>query len=367
MSVYQLDEGLMLYQQQRYLEAEEKLIKASGSVPNSGQLWRTLGLSQMAQGKFDLAEVNIGKAIALDSKDGDSYYALGLVHSQQHQWDKAAANFQEALTHKPNDNAAKEALSTALVYRGTLALQNDDYQHGEHDLEMAMKLNRTSHYAPVALANHFIKVGQEARAKQVVTAALPHLSTNSEMQALATKLGISYNVQIQAATQQVSAKAAIQAAQEVACPCGKAKVMEWATICPHCSRQIKANPTGFAHLKQGPSVAWQDVAYMVVSGIYCLASALPVIAFAMRGLPIFELPYAIVTIWAGANFLLAIGLLFQNEFCQWWAFRLSILGCLRDVLGILISWGNIPAQLLSLFSAGISGFMAYLISYVGDP
>jgi hypothetical protein len=160
--------------------------------------------------------------------------------------------------------------------------------------------------------------------------------------------------------------------------------MEWARVCPHCNSQIK-DTVGQERINM-VGTAWQEVAYKVVSVLWILSAVASMVmtyvglrvqqnqAMGLSGLDatsvsLMDHPTLMfVGVVGFVQLLLGIGLLTENDTCQFIAKLLSWLGTAFALAGVLVwglggVWGYFFKSLIDL---GIYGFAAYLIGYMSD-
>lgn len=77
--------------------------EAAEAFPNEAMSWNLLGWAQTAGGTYDEAEVNLKKAIQMNSKLAAAYLNLGWLYEKTNKIEDAKTNYQKAYTLSPND------------------------------------------------------------------------------------------------------------------------------------------------------------------------------------------------------------------------------------------------------------------------
>lgn len=83
--------GWRLWNQQKYIEAEDAFVKAVELDPESASAWNGLGWSRFNQGEGAEAEEAFSKCMKLDPEHAAALNGLGQVYLSQRQYDKAEA------------------------------------------------------------------------------------------------------------------------------------------------------------------------------------------------------------------------------------------------------------------------------------
>jgi tetratricopeptide (TPR) repeat protein len=368
---FDIRSGIDLYLKQDYPGAEVALSEAVQRQPTWAEGLSYLGFAQYMQQKYSEAASHLEKAVLLEPENAEARFGLGLVWAAMGKVDPAIACWDETLRVKPDHAGAKQSLVGGLIHRAQKYLDDKDYDRAEHDLDRAIKIDKKSPQAVCMLANHFEAQGFLPRAEKVIAEALGHMPDDPHIQAFAAKLGVTASKAAVSQAQQANARAAVQQSQQVPCPACKRMVMEWTVICPHCTSQIKAMPGTFAGRADAlPVVAWQDVMYYIMSVIWILMGAAPILAIGFTAG--FDMAFsgisAFITTISLAQVLIGIGLLFQNDFAMTFAKWLCIIGILGDILAfmmhIYMKHGAILA-VIDVVAASISGFLIYLLNYQG--
>lgn len=362
--------GITTYLNRDYPAAETQLIEAVRTRPDWAEGWSYLGFAQYMQKKYPEASASLERAVMIDSENAEARYGLGLVHAAMQRVDAAIACWDETVRVKPDHADAKRSLIGGLIYRAQQEIAAKDYDHAEHDLDRAIKVDRAQPQAAIALANHFIEQNMTARAQKVVGEAVSRMPDDPQLAALAAKLGVRPDHDLQVLAQQQVARRQVMKSQEVPCPACKRPVMEWAAICPHCNTQIKAMPSQFAGRQDATKAyAWQDVMYYIVVSLWMLNSLAPVLLVgftkgwdvAFSGL---SLAFNGINLACAA---IALGLYFLNDFCMTIAKILCYIDLFFGAIGLVTSFfiGAYLLAAMNLAGLAIAGFMVYLLNYMG--
>lgn len=362
--------GVTTYLQGDYPSAERQLSEAVQFRPDWAEGWSYLGFSQYMQKKYPEASASLERAVMIDSENAEARYGLGLVHAAMRQVDAAIACWDETVRVKPDHADAKRSLVGGLIFRAQQEIAAKDYDRAERDLDRAIKVDRTQSQAALVLANHFIEQSMTARAQKVVGEAISRMPDDPQLVALAAKLDVRPDHDLQVLAQQQQARRQVAKSQEVPCPACKRPVMEWAAICPHCNTQIKAMPSQFAGRQDATKAyAWQDVMYYIMVSLWMLNSLAPVllVGFA-KGWDIafsgFGMAVNTINLISAA---IALGLYFLNDFCMTIAKILCYINLFFGAIGLITSFfiGFYLLAAMNLLSLGIAGFMVYLLNYMG--
>ncbi len=338
-------------------------MSATASSPGWAEGWRYLGFTQYGLGKHDLAAVSLERAIALEPDNAETRYGLGLVRAAQQQTDAAIACFEEALRLMSTHVAAKAALVGGLVYRGQQRIAANEFEHGEADLERAIKLDRKAPAPVIALAKYFIAFNQEGRAARVLENALASIANDPDINDLAQQLNVKASASAVAAQQQAQTRQAVQQSQEVPCPVCKRMIMPWAVQCPYCMTQLKARPTSFDHLKGGPSTTWQEVTYYVISSLWVLDGLRPLlVALLISKVPLLSGWVPIFVFFGLVKVCIAVGLLFRVEWLQFLAKIFCYVDILLSGYGVMLAFGL--AQPFGVVYNGISLILTAMLLYL---
>lgn len=83
-------------------EAYASCAKALEILPNSGEIYKTLGNVLQRMGKFESAQKNYQIAIGYNPNLAEAYANLGSICARQQQWEQAIKHYQKAISIKPN-------------------------------------------------------------------------------------------------------------------------------------------------------------------------------------------------------------------------------------------------------------------------
>jgi len=97
-----VNQGLTLYNQEKYDEAIQAYDKAIELDPNYAAPWNNKGIALGILGKYDEALVCFDEAIRLDPKYAEAWYNKGVVLEVQGKYDEALVCFDEAVQLKPD-------------------------------------------------------------------------------------------------------------------------------------------------------------------------------------------------------------------------------------------------------------------------
>ena len=100
----------------RHMQLEGRVRELLATVPNSGLLWKLLGLAQWAQGKDALASLQ--RASELMPDDAEAHGNLGNAFRGAGQLEKAVASHRRAISRKPGYAESHNNLGSALLDLG---------------------------------------------------------------------------------------------------------------------------------------------------------------------------------------------------------------------------------------------------------
>jgi tetratricopeptide (TPR) repeat protein len=95
--------GLHLYEQNRYIDAEREFRQAVGNDPNDAYVRAMLGLTLSHQERFDEAESEIREALKLDPGLPFVHYARAFVLDDRRRYGEAESSIAEAISMEPED------------------------------------------------------------------------------------------------------------------------------------------------------------------------------------------------------------------------------------------------------------------------
>jgi tetratricopeptide (TPR) repeat protein len=129
--------GLVQFAQRRFDEAASALEKSLELDAHQSQARKMLGRVQTARGRPDLAEQAFLDAARLDPKDAEARYLLGRLYQSQDRLVEAAALLKEAVALDPRSIRAHAFLGTVSYVLGDVALAEESFQR-------AISLDRAS-------------------------------------------------------------------------------------------------------------------------------------------------------------------------------------------------------------------------------
>jgi predicted O-linked N-acetylglucosamine transferase (SPINDLY family) len=115
-----LSQLVTLFQSRRYAELESRAHLLLQRFPNSGVVWKALGISFQVQGKFNDAVNALQKAAELLPNDAEAHYNLGNILKDLKQLNEAAASYRRALKITPNIDGGHNNLGNVLRDLGQL-------------------------------------------------------------------------------------------------------------------------------------------------------------------------------------------------------------------------------------------------------
>jgi tetratricopeptide (TPR) repeat protein len=92
-----LEEGIELYQEDRFQRAVGVLQAAAEVEPSRAEPWTYLGLAQVQIGEPARALMSLRKAIEIDPEIADAHFGLGLAHGYLNQTDLAIDQLKRAI------------------------------------------------------------------------------------------------------------------------------------------------------------------------------------------------------------------------------------------------------------------------------
>ena len=110
--------GHLLFQLQRFGEAEAAYRAASSVKPNDPWLRQSLGDACAAQRRFVEAEIAYRAAIRLEPNEGGRHHNLGDALRNQGKFSDAAVEYAEAIRLRPNEHASHFGLGSTYAYGG---------------------------------------------------------------------------------------------------------------------------------------------------------------------------------------------------------------------------------------------------------
>ncbi|MCH7903865.1 MAG: tetratricopeptide repeat protein [Armatimonadetes bacterium] len=360
------------FQNRRYVEAADCFLRAADVNPSSAETWCSLGFSLQALGKYAESIRVFRSAIGLDPNDGQAYFGIAMSHSLSGDIETAIPAFDEALKVQPNDEVAKRELIRLLLANGKERLEAGD-RHGEHDLERANKLSHNAPETAIPFIQHLLAANLHKKALQVLDDAKVANPGNPGVATLAQQIANEPSLEHARHLHGLQARPApkhqvprpTRSPDEITCPCGAAKVMKWAIICPTCSKRI-GDPTKrtsqFANRDDIPSKSWIELTYVIIAVLWLLGGIALVLtgSFADSG--------QLAVVIGVANIIVALGLLFQIWWLQYLARVLMIVNALYG--GFLILAAVAFESLGTFFFGSIiicaAGFSWWVIGQLSD-
>ena len=105
-------EGMSLYREGKYAEAEERFQKALNITKEEKELHYKRGLALYEQGRYKEAEQEFAQVMAMKEKENDQHYKQGLLLYQQGNYIEAQREFKKAIsTITEEKTAAAESVS----------------------------------------------------------------------------------------------------------------------------------------------------------------------------------------------------------------------------------------------------------------
>ena len=142
---------LLLIQQRRFQEAEERALSLLSSHPEAGMLWKILSVVLLQQGKDALPALR--RAVQLLPQDAEVLSNLGSVLASRRLWTEALARLSRALELHPEDGAALLDAANALRALGRTRESVPFYRR-------ALQLDPRSPEAHNNLGNALMQLGQ---------------------------------------------------------------------------------------------------------------------------------------------------------------------------------------------------------------
>src|SRR5256885_1483916 len=108
------ERGLAAFKQRDFQAAEREFKEALRVGPASAQLWKLLGMTYIAQEKYEAAEDPCRKACTLDPHEENACYYLGRVEFTLGRFQTALQAYEMALANRVD--AGRTLLGLALTY-----------------------------------------------------------------------------------------------------------------------------------------------------------------------------------------------------------------------------------------------------------
>ena len=150
-------------------EQEGLCRKTLAADPNCAEAYGALAATLGTQGKFDLAEDALLRAIQLDPNGASAHATLGWIFGMQRQWDRAQTEFRQACRLDPDD---ADSLTWFAVACGNSGKRDE----AAGLLEMAVSLDRTNALAHAHLASAYAGRSQKEQARRELADARHYLA-----------------------------------------------------------------------------------------------------------------------------------------------------------------------------------------------
>ncbi len=175
-SMNEMNQGVVWAQQKRFMEATEKLERATAIDATNDQAFYNLALVHMELEAYERAKDDLQRAIAIDGEVAGYHEKLGTVLMELEQWDDAKSSFERAIELEPD--LFKAYYKLAQVYerlddpQNALAQYTAAIEHGPRFLEAYSQLGRL-----------YADLGYLDQAAQVLQSALQVAQEGSEEEA----------------------------------------------------------------------------------------------------------------------------------------------------------------------------------------
>ncbi|MBD3287936.1 tetratricopeptide repeat protein [candidate division KSB1 bacterium] len=183
----------------KHAEAVPFILKAAEQLPDHPEAQYMRGLVYVEKKKYDLAQRDFQRAIALDSTYAKAYNALGSVYEKTDRLDRALRMFKEAIRLQPDSDQAYYNLGNTIYQQGKIkqaeqaylqALEfNPNYSKAMNNLGViylttgrldraeeafhrTLDMNPANHNAIANLGIIYFQKGQKERARQMFRQAL---------------------------------------------------------------------------------------------------------------------------------------------------------------------------------------------------
>ncbi len=139
------NEGMAFEKIGDYARAEQSYLRADRDYPYSAPLINNLGHAQLKLGKIEVAEINLRRAIALDSSYAHAWNNLGLVMYHRGQYDSALLFYQTAA--QTHDQDIGDAGDLCLYYLNAAGAYEAKGVADSAEMLLRFALNTDSEYA----------------------------------------------------------------------------------------------------------------------------------------------------------------------------------------------------------------------------
>lgn len=175
-SMNQMNEGVIYAQQKRYVEAVEKLERATAIDGTNDQAYYNLALVHIDQAKFDRAKEDLQRAIAINGEVAGYHEKLGTVLIELEDWAGAKTAFEKAIEVDPD--LFKAYYKLAQVHE-----RMDDAQQALHMYTAAIEHGPRFLEAYAQLGRLYADLGYLDQSAQVLQSALQVAQPGTQEQA----------------------------------------------------------------------------------------------------------------------------------------------------------------------------------------
>lgn len=332
--------------------------------PGAPAVWSALGAMLLAKHDHDEAQRAYAQATALAPQDAEAHYGHGYALVGAGLFAPAIGVLDEALRLKPNHIPAKKLLVHALMQEGRRQGPVDPRE--AEDLAIrAHRLERTDPEPVAMLLELHGVLNAPQKAIHLLQDVPETMRQDPRVAALIQKWRQHPGFRLDAPKPQSPGANLAQDAQHrtVPCPgCGQ-PIMEWAAICPHCNHTIRVVARQGASRLDKPE--WQEGAYNIVIVLYA--------AFFLLGTVV-----GVMTSEGGERTGIVMGGIVNSAFAvglyQRWEplflvarifLWLQLLVFTVWTIGSIMS-GTVLGVVMFITAMAVSGFVLYLVNYVGD-
>ena len=164
-SINQMNEGVVLAAQKQYLQAAEKLERATEIDPTNDQAFWNLAIVHMEMNKFERARDDLQRAIDVNDEVAGYHEKLGTVLMELEEWQTAQEQLQRAIELDPT-------LFKAHYKLGQVAERLDDPQTALAEYTAAVQAGPRFIEGYRALGRLYADLGYQAEAIQVLQGGL---------------------------------------------------------------------------------------------------------------------------------------------------------------------------------------------------
>lgn len=359
-----LSEAQALHGQGDVDGAIARLRQESLASPGAPAVWTALGAMLLAKQDHAEAQRAYAQATALAPQDAEAHYGHGYALVGSGLFAPAIGVLDEALRLKPNHIPAKKLLVHALMQEGRRQAPVDP-REAEDLVLRAHRLERADPEPIAMLLEIHGVLNAPQKAIHLLQDVPESVRQDPRVAALVQKWQQHPGFRLDPPKRQPLGANLAQDAQHktIPCPgCGQ-PIMEWAAICPHCNHTIRAMTR---HRDPRLDKAeWQEGAYNIVIVLYA--------AFFLLGTVI-----GVITSSGGERTGIVIGGIVNTAFAVGLYLRWETLFLVARIflwlqifffaiwtIGSIMS-GTILGVVLFITATAVSGFVLYLVNYVGD-